>query len=194
MSREWYASMLASVIAHATLLGSAVCTLQPVQVDVQRDAVSVEVQIASEPAPAPRATVPLPATGEEPVLHEARVVARPPSLPAPSSGAFQHGHGAFMHATSLAPQNQPPRYPWVARARGWEGLVVVGARVELNGAVSRTWIVASSSHLALDRAAEIAIRRWRFQPASWWCRFIASDTEVPVRFRLTDAGVTEQTR
>ena len=191
VSREFYASVLASVIANGTLLGSAVCTMQPVQVDVQRDEVSVEVQLASEPAPEPHKAAFLPATGEESALHEERVAERPPSPPVPSSASLQSGHGALINAKPLASQNQPPRYPWLARIRGWEGVVVVGARVEPDGSVSRTWIVTSSSYPMLDAAAETAIHRWRFQAASWLCQFIANDAEIPVRFRLTDAGAAE---
>ncbi len=80
--------------------------------------------------------------------------------------------------------NTPPRYPDVAKLRGWEGKVVFEALILKNGRVGHLDILASSGYRSLDRAARKAINRWKFRPATSFGVAIDSQVEIPVTFSL----------
>ncbi len=92
--------------------------------------------------------------------------------------------------TVIAPvpseENAPPRYPGLARRRGWEGLVVLLVKVDNRGAVTDVSVQTSSGHRVLDQAALDAVRKWHFQPATENGVRIPGETEVAVRYRLED--------
>lgn len=192
MSTQFHYSLLTSVVLHGTLLGLSACTFQAAQVDVVRDAYApVELHLMTEPSVEHQAPL-VPPTSGEAVELDITAAERPPSEASRKTSDFLSGRGALMHARPLTAQNQPPRYPWLARLRGWEGTVVIGARIAANGRVAATWIVRSSSHAILDATAQEAIRGWVFKPASQMCAFVASEATIPVRFRL--ANIQEQER
>lgn len=86
--------------------------------------------------------------------------------------------------TAVAPGNAQPRYPLVARKRGYEGQAVVRARVSEKGRVLTTEIAESSGYEVLDLAARDAVQAWRFQPATREGRAISGQIDVPIEFRL----------
>jgi len=57
-----------------------------------------------------------------------------------------------------------PRYPLIARARGWQGTVRVGLSVSADGSVTEASLRESSGYRVLDRAAVAVARRSRFAP------------------------------
>lgn len=59
-------------------------------------------------------------------------------------------------------QNPPPEYPWLARRRGWEGVVAIFLHVDAQGTVDAASVARSSGHAVLDAAALAAVRLWRF--------------------------------
>ncbi len=81
-------------------------------------------------------------------------------------------------------RNSAPAYPQASRRRGEEGLVILRVRVGVNGRASEIQVAQSSGHPRLDRAAEDAVARWRFEPAREGDRAIDSWVRVPVAFRL----------
>jgi protein TonB len=83
-------------------------------------------------------------------------------------------------------KNPEPAYPASARRRRQEGLVLLRVEVTAEGRASRVDLAQSSGSSALDQAALDAVRSWEFEPARRGARAIASEIEVPVRFRLTD--------
>ncbi|MFQ5783505.1 MAG: TonB family protein [Alphaproteobacteria bacterium] len=82
--------------------------------------------------------------------------------------------------------NPPPEYPYLARRRGIEGSVVVGVTVLSDGYPQRVWVIASSGHGILDRAAATAVRKWKFIAARRRGAPVAASIEVPITFRLED--------
>lgn len=82
--------------------------------------------------------------------------------------------------------NQPPRYPNIARQRGYEGMVILRVQVLANGNPSDIEIIESSGHRILDEAAYNAVEKWKFKPATRGGRSIQSWVEIPVRFKLED--------
>jgi protein TonB len=84
----------------------------------------------------------------------------------------------------LSGLNHPPKYPRLARRRGYEGEVLLELEVLPDGAVGRVAVVGSSGFDVLDEAAVAAAARWLFIPAKGGKAGAASLVRVPVVFRL----------
>ncbi len=82
--------------------------------------------------------------------------------------------------------DRPPVYPEVARRRGQQGRVVLEVSVSAEGMPVSVRVVQSSGYPSLDTAAQTAVERWRFVPATRGGAAVSAVAEVPVRFRLTD--------
>jgi periplasmic protein TonB len=87
-----------------------------------------------------------------------------------------------FHAEYL--RNPAPSYPLRARRDGVEGTVMLKVLVTAAGAPGRVELAASSGSDALDRAAEDAVRSWRFVPARRGAAAIDAWVVVPVVFHL----------
>jgi protein TonB len=79
-----------------------------------------------------------------------------------------------------------PAYPDRARARGWEGRVVLLLEIDAQGRVVSVEVVESSGRRLLDDAARDAAPSWEFLPALQEGRPVAGSLRVPVRFALTN--------
>jgi protein TonB len=84
----------------------------------------------------------------------------------------------------LRPIDVEAVYPLGARLRGEEGAVRLSARIGEDGRVDVVEIHASSGFAILDRAAERAVRRTRFSPATRNDRPVAGDITITIRFHL----------
>lgn len=80
--------------------------------------------------------------------------------------------------------NPRPKYPRVARSRGWEGVVLFDVLVLKDGRVGRMKILSSSGYRSLDSAAKKVLRRWKFIPATTLGLPVESQVQVPIRFSL----------
>ena len=83
--------------------------------------------------------------------------------------------------------NPKPLYPVEARRHREEGLVVLAVQVNREGLPDGVYIVQSSHFQRLDEAAVQAVKQWRFTPARMGGMAVASQIEVPIRFKLADA-------
>lgn len=81
-------------------------------------------------------------------------------------------------------RNPPPAYPASSRRRGEEGVVILRVRVSASGRAHQIEVAESSGYARLDRAAETAVSRWRFEPARAGDSAIDSWVRVPIAFRL----------
>ena len=81
--------------------------------------------------------------------------------------------------------NRPPQYPWIARRRGEQGRVVLEVEVTADGRAKEVRVKRSSGSARLDRAAQAAVRAWRFSPARRGGRAVAGRIDIPIAFRLT---------
>jgi TonB family protein len=103
-----------------------------------------------------------------------------------------HGNGRVLSGAG-APLTQAryrdtprPHYPDSARREGREGRVLLRVLVDDQGRSKRVEINSSSGSDALDRAAQDAIKLWRFHPARAGDRPIESWVSIPIEFQLTD--------
>jgi len=78
----------------------------------------------------------------------------------------------------------PPKYPGDAARARKEGTVILRVTVEADGSTSDVIVEQSAGARSLDRAAQQALRRWRFQPAYRNGVAIRSEVRVPVKFAL----------
>lgn len=162
-------------------------------------------QIAKPPAEAPTpALIPAAATFRSDLAAhterngplDAASESRPSTGLQPARQArIQGGNGAGIQQAAAGPAARPPeidggagnpapRYPYLARERGWEGRVVLRVKVDAAGLPGDIAIGQSSGRDMLDRAAMAAVRKWRFRPASRLGRPVAGVVEIPVSFRL----------
>lgn len=160
---------------HAGLL-SAWPTTTTVALDVERAPTSLDILLV-----APRATPtvqPNPPLVEAPGLPEPEPVAQPIVTPE-SRGALSDVLPGYL-------RNPAPVYPFLARQRGEEGLVVLSAEVLPTGRCGQLSVLSSSGARLLDEAALKAVRRWQFKPATRGGHSVAVRVEIPVRFQLVE--------
>ena len=79
--------------------------------------------------------------------------------------------------------NPPPRYPELARQRGWEGDVLLRLTIDETGMVTDVTVKRSSGYELLDAAAVRAVRLWRAEPARRFGRAVKTVEYLPVQFR-----------
>lgn len=84
------------------------------------------------------------------------------------------------------PGNPAPRYPRLARERGWQGRVVLEVAVIGDGTVNNAKIDQSSGYRVLDQAALQVVRRWRFAVDQPRLPPQGTVVRVPITFKLSD--------
>jgi protein TonB len=87
-------------------------------------------------------------------------------------------------AAPLYKVNPPPKYPLIARKRGYQGTVVLEVLVDRNGRVGDLRLFTSSGHPILDRSAMASVKGWLFEPGMKGDKKIDMWVRVPIRFEL----------
>ena len=80
--------------------------------------------------------------------------------------------------------NPLPKYPSLAREKGYEGTVYLRVQVRPDGRVGKFAIDRSSGHEILDRAAVDSVKEWTFLPARKGGKPVESWVLLPVKFML----------
>jgi len=81
-------------------------------------------------------------------------------------------------------RNPAPEYPRMSRQRKEEGEVYLRVLVSAEGTAKQVQLRDSSGYSALDKAAQDAVARWRFVPATRAGQPVDGWVVVPIRFRL----------
>ena len=81
-------------------------------------------------------------------------------------------------------KNPPPRYPRMARRRGYEGTVLIKVLVNRDGKVNEVKVIQSSGYDVLDRSALNTVKDWSFEPGMKGDRAVEMWVVVPIRFAL----------
>lgn len=139
-----------------------------------------------------------------PVIDYEELVVQPTPLPEPLQGPAREplsgaGEGGGQSLQPVAPVRVaarakpglvgvgPDDYPEASRRLGEEGRTVIRVAIGPDGSVSDCSVAASSGHPRLDRrACEVALRRWRFTPATEDGVAVASTVERTISWRLAD--------
>jgi len=80
--------------------------------------------------------------------------------------------------------NPPPKYPRMARVRGYQGSVMLNVLVDKNGKVADLKVMRSSGYPLLDRAATSSVKHWLFEPGRIGKEKTEMWVRVPIRFEL----------
>lgn len=144
-----------------------------------------------QPAPAKpiqEAVTPVPesAASEAPASKSPSASRDSGPAPAAKAGGGSEQKVTPAHAAGYL-HNPKPRYPSIAVARNWEGLVRLRVYVLPDGSPGQVLLHQSSGHDALDEAALDVVHRWRFVPARRGEQAIASWVVVPLAFKLDSA-------
>lgn len=80
--------------------------------------------------------------------------------------------------------NPSPRYPRLARKRGYEGTVVLEVLVDPNGRVKDLQVFKSGGYAILDKAAVASVKDWLFEPGMRGDEKVEMWVKIPIRFQL----------
>jgi TonB family protein len=137
---------------------------------------NIEIRTANLPA-ITEAAAPVSDRHAAPAVRNVRVVGLP-------------GAAEAVSLPEVVEYTTPPLYSDQARSRGIQGIVTVGARVNVDGTVSDTRLVRSLG-FGLDQNALVALRQWRFRPGQRAGVPVAMDAEIDVEFSLSNEAVNE---
>ena len=98
--------------------------------------------------------------------------------------ALQGSAGSDSHPFYI--ENPPPGYPEIARQQGYEGVVLIGAEILVNGRVGEAVIRKSSGYAVLDQSAIRAVKTWKFEPAKKSGIPYKTWAELPVKFIISN--------
>jgi TonB family protein len=90
--------------------------------------------------------------------------------------------GRFIRVKPL--KTKRPLYPRMAREHGWQGKVVIRARITAKGIIKQATVQESSGFPVLDENAVQAVKSWSFEPAKNGEFAVASIVDLPIRFDL----------
>ncbi len=136
----------------------------------------VMARIAPRTPPAKEKQITAPIVRRDPPPLRTAATPRVARRPAPAG---------FVTATKLPGSCPKPRYPRAAIRRRLEGRVVLLVHVDREGRPIEIAIAESSGRTMFDRAAERAVRKWRFIPAKRDGVAVEDTLRVPIRFSLT---------
>ena len=148
-----------------------------------------EKEVSKQPEPLPAPADDVAEAPQEPAEQNAAETdttlrsQKPTTEKSPAEPASAHAN-ALVEATPLYADNPPPTYPRLARERGWQGDVLLRARVSPSGRVLHVQVEESSGYALLDRAALKAVKGWRFRPARRGSHPVEAEVRLPVRFEL----------
>ena len=129
---------------------------------------------APQAAPAPGADQPR-LVETAPLPPAAAAIAARPRTPPPAAVASSD-------PKPISGQNPSPRYPPQALRRGESGTVMVRVQIGADGVPSEVGVATTSGSRTLDRAAQDAVRRWRFRPALANGQPVSGTVMVPITF------------
>jgi protein TonB len=82
--------------------------------------------------------------------------------------------------------NPSPKYPRIARIRGYQGNVLLDVLVNDHGTVDEVKVFKSSGYPVLDRAATSTVKQWLFEPGKIGEKQVGMWVRVPIRFELME--------
>jgi len=92
-----------------------------------------------------------------------------------------------IHEAKPAYRSNPsPKYPRIARIRGYQGNVLLDVLVNADGSVEDVKIFKSSGYPVLDKAAKSTVKLWLFEPGRIGKRKVDMWVRVPIRFELME--------
>ncbi len=179
------AGWAAALLLHGGLLAAVILEAEPpLPPPARQPVVSLLLQAPQPPRSSPVAPRPPQLAARLPTKPAAIIrseAAQPPRRPTPQAAIAKTDAppAAPVHRTpspavqgfvAAAPLgedvNQPPEYPQSAVSHGEQGKVLLSIHVLPDGRTDFVSVTQSSGYDVLDQAAQDAVMKWRFQPAS----------------------------
>ncbi|PYX89826.1 MAG: hypothetical protein DMG67_14180 [Acidobacteria bacterium] len=147
---------------------------------------AASLQAENEPVARPSTSQPM----IQPVAQTQAVEAKPvptmtaaaATLPPSTTGAPMRVHIPPAELEQFVTRKTTPVYPMIAKAAGVQGMVVLDVVVDSKGTLQKVTIVNGSALLA--RAAEDALRQWRFKPYMVDGNPVEMESQIAMNFRL----------
>ncbi len=149
---------------------------------VQPSQASEPIKTQIKPLPEPDVTA-----ASAPAIVQAKPRAVKPPAVHNKASSTNEASNAAKGAVQAEPDdlhNEPPEYPEESRAAREQGIVILRVEVTSAGEPATVSILKSSGYFRLDQAARQAVQHWKFGPAMAAGIPVASEIDVPVRFRL----------
>lgn len=148
-----------------------------------------------KPKPKPVVKKPAPVVQKAPDFAPVEKVEPPPVEPTNASNSSSATSTATTQTSNIETfteanfranyaHNPKPRYPAIAKSRGWQGKVMLRVKVSAKGLSDSVTVEKSSGHDMLDESAIEAVKKWRFIPAKRGSTPVASSVIVPIVFTL----------
>ena len=119
--------------------------------------------------PAPVSEREAPDMSSPPYIREVTEIPPPPNI---------------REAVPVYRKNPSPKYPRVARRRGYQGTVIMEVLVNREGRVEDLRLSRSSGYTVLDKRAMSSVKNWLFEPGMREDEKVEMWVKVPIRFRL----------
>ena len=108
-------------------------------------------------------------------------------LEAAKQTAATHSPLKTIHeARPIYRSNPSPKYPRIAKIRGYQGNVLLDVLVNKDGKVHDLKVYRSSGYPLLDRAATSSVKHWLFEPGIIGEEKVNMWVRVPIRFELKE--------
>lgn len=178
-----------SAATTATSPATELAAIEPLAADVGAQAgepqTAAPARVAQQPAVRIALQTPARKTSAVSAAQDRRIAPAVVTHAIPASSSL-----SVSERVSAALQNQLAEafvYPWLARKRGWQGLVTLSLHVAEDGALSRWKVVRTSGYRLLDHSAlQAAQRIGRLQQAEQLLNGQSLNLSIPVRYRLLD--------
>lgn len=166
----------------------AVMTIAPVMVSfVAAPKPQVELPKPKPPPPKPKPRIiAAPAETASPIVVEAVPEPEPPPPAAPPAPPAPPAPIIPPNFAAAYLDNPAPAYPSVSKQRHEQGRVLLRVRVSAQGRAETVEVEKGSGYQRLDRAAQEAVRQWRFVPARQGEQTLVAWVLVPIDFELND--------
>jgi protein TonB len=153
-----------------------------------REAVNPALVENSRPKPQPAVEL---ASSQQPAVERTPVEANVAPPPIATPPAASNAKPAAPTRIYVPPaeldhyivRRTPPVYPMIAKAAGVSGMVVLDIIVDGKGNLQKVTTITGSALLA--RAAEEALRQWRFKPYLVDGNAVEMESQIAMNFRLT---------
>ena len=81
-------------------------------------------------------------------------------------------------------KNPHPKYPLIARKKGWQGRLLLNVRISENGDVININVIQTSGFEILDQTSIETIKGWKFTPAQIGKKKVEDFLNIPISFKL----------
>lgn len=132
----------------------------------------------------PAVSIVSPKSQKKPLISKKTLRAHVKSEKVIFSGDIKKKTPVVRKAIPLYRVNPLPKYPRIARKRGYQGTVVFDVLVDQNGRVGDLRLFTSSGYSILDRSAMASVKGWLFKPGMKGDKKLDMWVRVPVRFEL----------